>query len=118
MQVIASEIEFALVAADEGGFGLPASGFPRSQSTDVDLDPTDATPIAVLRGFDVQFDPDGDGRPLGNLDVRLGVAATEDVIVDDVARLRVTVEAVFGLRDWTEEWDDAHGATIYFYVVA
>ena len=74
--------------------------------------PPVSNPVALLRGFDVSFEPDseGEGRPLGHLDVRVAV---EEVIADTV-----TVRVTFGLRDWTGGWDDEHGATVSFAVIA
>jgi hypothetical protein len=66
---------------------------------------------AVLRGFDVGFAPRED-RYLGNLDVRL------EATVDGDAVGRVMVKAIFGLRDWSNEWDDEYEGKIFFSVIA
>jgi hypothetical protein len=69
---------------------------------------------AVLTGFDVAFTREGDepDHHLGNLEVRL------DATIDSLAPQRVNVDAWFGLRDWSEEWDDPYEGEIFVTVIA
>ena len=84
---------------------------PRTQRTEVVF----ATPVtqatAFVQGFDVSFSPRNDHH-LGQLDVRL------DATFDTLAPQRVNVDVVYGLRDWSNEWDDNYEGTINFTVVA
>lgn len=66
---------------------------------------------AFLRGFDVGFSP-RDDHHLGNLDVRL------EADIDPLAPQRVNVTATFGLRDWSNEWDDDYEGEVFATVVA
>jgi hypothetical protein len=66
---------------------------------------------AIVRGFDVAFSPLGD-RPFGQLEVRL------DATIDPLAPQRVNVDVVYGLRDWSNGWDDNYEGEIHFTVVA
>ena len=49
-------------------------------------------------------------RPLGNLEVRLG-----EPIKDSPTKYSIPV--TFGLRDWSNDWDDRHGAEIQITVI-
>lgn len=84
---------------------------PRSSRKEVIFSAPVTQAAALLRGFDVAFSPRSDHH-LGNLEVRLEAA------IDPLAPQRVNVEAVFGLRDWTESWDDNYEGEIHFTVVA
>jgi hypothetical protein len=66
---------------------------------------------AIIRGFDVAFSP-RDDHHLGQLEVRL------DATIDSLAPQRVNVDVVYGLRDWSNEWDDNYEGEIHFTVVA
>jgi hypothetical protein len=84
---------------------------PQTQSTEV-VFPSDVTQAtAFLAGFDVAFSP-RDDHHLGNLEVRLEAA------IDSLAPRRVNVDAIFGLRDWSGDWDDNYEGEIFFTVVA
>jgi hypothetical protein len=76
--------------------------------------PANATQAtAILTGFNAAFSPSDGDHHLGNLEVRLSarfVAATPSAIVE--------VAAVFGLRDWSGEWDDKYEGVVRFAVVA
>jgi hypothetical protein len=83
---------------------------PRSDRAEVIFPAPVTQAAAMLRGFDVGFSPRGDHH-LGNLEVRL------EATIDPLAPQRVTVEAVFGLRDWSGDWDDTYEGEIFFTVV-
>lgn len=84
---------------------------PRSDTEEVIFSAPVTQFAAILRGFDVSFSP-RDDHHLGNLEVRL------DAKVDRLARQRVNVTAVFGLRDWSGSWDDEYEGEVHFTVVA
>jgi hypothetical protein len=67
--------------------------------------------VAILTGFNAAFTPNDDHN-LGNLEVRL------NAVIDSLAPQRVTVTAWFGLRDWSDEWDDKYEGTVDFAVIA
>lgn len=84
---------------------------PREDTENVRFPAAITQAAAVLRGFDVGFAPRED-RYLGNLDVRLEATLDRDVVG------RVNVTATFGLRDWSNEWDDEYEGKIFFSVIA
>ena len=84
---------------------------PRSDVAEVIFSGPVSQAAAILRGFDVGFSP-RDDHHLGNLEVRL------DATIDPLAPQRVNVEAIFGLRDWSGDWDDNYEGEIHFTVVA
>jgi hypothetical protein len=83
---------------------------PQRHSAEV-IFPTGVTQAtAILAGFDVAFSP-RDDHHLGKLEVRL------ESTIDPLAPRRVNVDAIFGLRDWSGEWDDNYEGEIFFTVV-
>jgi len=66
---------------------------------------------AILRGFDVAFSPRNDHH-LGKLEVRL------EASIDSLAPQRVNVEVTYGLRDWSNNWDDNYEGELHFVVIA
>lgn len=84
---------------------------PRSDTAEVIFAAPVTQAAAMLRGFDVGFSP-RDDHHLGNLEVRL------EASIDPLAPQRVNVEAIFGLRDWSGDWDDNYEGEIHFTVVA
>lgn len=115
MQIQTGEVTFSMRRKGEDladGEVLEGGDFPRSRIITVGgFEAPIKNPAVFLTGFDVEFEPaSGEGRPFGNLDVRLEVA---DPLAD-----AVEIKAIFGLRDWSGDWDDEHQATIQFTVVA
>jgi hypothetical protein len=84
---------------------------PRQETAEVVFASAVTQATAILAGFDVAFSP-RDDHELGNLEVRL------ESTIDSLAPQRVNVEATFGLRDWSGEWDDDYEGEIFFTVVA
>ena len=84
---------------------------PRTDSGEVIFSGPVAQAAALLRGFDVAFSPRNDHH-LGKLEV--GLEAT----IDPLAPQRVNVDVTYGLRDWSNEWDDNYEGEIRFLVVA
>ncbi len=83
---------------------------PRRLSTEVVFDTGVTQATAILSGFDVAFSPRNDHH-LGRLEVRL------ESSIDPLAPRRVNVAAIFGLRDWSGEWDDDYEGEVFFSVV-
>lgn len=120
MQVRNAETTFQMLRKGEPlpeDENLTGGDFPRFKLVEVGgFTPPVSSPAALLTGFDVEFEEsesgafEGEGRPLGHMDVRVAV---EDVF-DDTVTIRVT----FGLRDWSGDWDDEHRGTVRFTVLA
>ncbi|MGH8924607.1 MAG: hypothetical protein ACRDWA_08250 [Acidimicrobiia bacterium] len=87
------------------GFG------PRTDTGEVIFSDPVTQAAAILRGFDVSFSPRNDHH-LGKLEVGL------EASIDPLAPQRVNVEVTYGLRDWSNEWDDNYEGEIHFVVVA
>jgi len=88
---------------------LEGSG-PREDRQEVVFSGPVTQAAAFLKGFDVAFSDEND-HELGNLEIRL--TAT----IDSLAPQRVFVDAVFGLRDWSGEWDDHYEGEILVTVI-
>lgn len=89
---------------------LRGSG-PRERTREVIFSAPVTQAAAMLRGFDVAFSNRSDHH-LGSLEVRLSAK------IDPLAEQRVNVTAVYGLRDWSGDWDDAYEGEIRVTVVA
>jgi hypothetical protein len=63
---------------------------------------------AGITGYKAQFERRQDHH-LGELDIRLQTTVDAHT---------VTVEGIFGLCDWSGNWDDSYGGRIDFVVVA
>jgi hypothetical protein len=89
-----------------------AKGFgPRTDEAEVVFSGPVTQATAFLRGFDVAFSP-RDDHHFGKLEV--GLEAT----IDTLAPQRVNVDVTYGLRDWSNNWDDNYEGEIRFVVVA
>ncbi|ATQ77128.1 hypothetical protein CR152_23380 [Massilia violaceinigra] len=84
---------------------------PRRESTEVVFPTAVTQATALLIGFDAAFSP-RDDHHFGNLEIRL------ETEIDPLAPRRVNVHAVFGLRDWSGDWDDHYEGEVFFSVVA
>ena len=122
MQVINLTIAFPEIrfnATDFPGGTDPDDVFPRTTPSvgggitlDIDVVEFESAPTqvtAILTGFRVWFQEPSD-RELGLLEVRVGVPVQ---ITDTQYRIPVT----FGLRDWSGNWDDEHGAEVHVAVI-
>jgi hypothetical protein len=85
---------------------------PQEEETEVVFPTPVAQATAILTGFDVAFSRDDGDHELGNLEVSL------ESQIDPLAPQRVNVTALFGLRDWSEEWDDFYEGEVFFSVIA
>ena len=89
-------------------FGNHEGSGPRTATQDVAFGTALTQATAILTGFNVSFvQSDGDHH-LGNLDVRL---------TSSIIGTSVRVQATFGLRDWSGNWDDKYAGQIFFTVV-
>jgi len=86
---------------------------PRSDTKIITLPAAASQVTALLTGFNAAFSPSDGDHHLGNLDVRLSAR-----FVTAVPSTAVEVRATFGLRDWSNEWDDKYEGVVRFAVVA
>jgi len=122
MQVINLTIVFPEIRFNELDFPNgtdPDSVFPRTTplvgggiTPEIDIvefatAPTQVT--AILSGFRVWFQDPSD-RDLGSLEVRVGVPVR-------LTDTRYQIPVTFGLRDWSGDWDDEHGAEVRVAVI-
>ncbi len=84
---------------------------PRSARSEVVFSAPVTQATAIVRGFDVAFSP-RDDHHLGQLEVRL------DATIDALAPQRVNVDVIYGLRDWSNDWDDNYEGEVHFTVIA
>lgn len=125
MQIKPLQIEFPELKLSDFGI-LPAgtesdSIFPRTSPRvdaaiggnidEVVFDDPPEQVFAILTGFRVWFQDSSD-RPFGNLEVRVG-----DPVKVEESDVRYRVPVTFGLRDWSGDWDDEHGAVINVMVI-
>jgi hypothetical protein len=85
---------------------------PRTQSQPVEFGVPLTQAAAILTGFNAAYSPSDGDHHLGNLEIRL------DARIDPGAIGRVVVDITFGLRDWSNEWDDRYEGVVNFAVVA
>ena len=64
--------------------------------------------VAGIQGTQFGFSP-RDDHHLGKVSIILDTSISADV---------VTVEATFGVRDWSDNFDDDYEGTVYFAVIA
>jgi len=86
---------------------------PRQDTKTVTLGANASQAIAVLTGFNAAFSPSDGDHHLGNLDIRLRTR-----FINPTPSTLVEVTATFGLRDWSDEWDDKYEGVVRFAVVA
>ncbi|HEY4365755.1 MAG TPA: hypothetical protein VGN07_00855 [Steroidobacteraceae bacterium] len=99
------------IKSDQISFNSFEGSGPRTATQDVLFDAPVSQAVAILTGFNAAFTPNDDHH-LGNLEVRVNAA------IDALVPQRVTVTATFGLRDWSNEWDDKYEGTVDFAVFA
>jgi hypothetical protein len=122
MQVINLTISFPEIRFNETDFPPdtdPDDVFPRTTPSvgagiTPDIDVVSSTPrrqqvTAILTGFRAWFQEPSD-RELGLFEVQVGVPIK---LSDTQYRIPVT----FGLRDWSGDWDDEHGAEVRVAVI-
>jgi hypothetical protein len=99
------------IRKDSISFNSMDGSGPRSDTKDVIFTNPVTQAEAILTGFNAAFSPSDDDHHLGNLEIRLRAE------IDTLAPTRVVVTAVFGLRDWSGEWDDRYEGTVNFAVI-
>ena len=96
---------------------LPFNSFegsgPRTDTKLITLGANATQATAVLTGFNAAFSPSDGDHHLGNLDIRLSAR-----FVSPPPSAVVEVTVTFGLRDWSNEWDDKYEGVVRFAVVA
>lgn len=88
---------------------LKGSG-PRNARNEVLFPSAITQAAAFLKGFDVAFSP-RDDHHLGNIEIRI------DATIDTLAPQRVFVDVIYGLRDWSGDWDDNYEGEVFVTVV-
>jgi hypothetical protein len=81
---------------------------PQTQSVTVTFGSAVTQAAAILTGFDVEYSG-GNDHHLGRLDVELNVGAINGA--------SVVVSIQYGLRDWSDNWDDLYDGTVSFAVI-
>jgi hypothetical protein len=84
---------------------------PRTTRSEVVFSGPVTQATAIVRGFDVAFSPRNDHH-LGQVEIRL------EATIDPLAPQRVNVDVTYGLRDWSNEWDDDYEGEVHFTVIA
>lgn len=92
------------------GFNSWSGSGPQEASADIMLDADAVQATAIMTGFNAAYSPSDDDHHLGNLEIRLRTETVTPRIV------RVTV--LFGLRDWSGDWDDRYEGIVDFAVIA
>ena len=92
-------------------FGPVTGVGPRAETETVTLPAPVRDATAFLTGFHVEFTPLEDHN-FGELSVQVAVEAIEPTSG------QVTVLCTYGLRDWSDTFDDAYDGTIFFAVIS
>ncbi len=90
-------------------FGSSEGSGPRTASRIFNFTSPVSKAISILTGTSFGFSEADDDHHLGRIITRL-----ETFIDDDV----VTVEGTFGVRDWSNEWDDRYEGSMQFVLLA
>ena len=91
-------------------FGPLSGSGPRVTTTTVTMTPPVSQATAFLTGFILQFSG-GDDHHLGQLDVQV------EVPPGGINGPTVTVKVTYGLRDWSDGWDDQYDGRVDFAVI-
>jgi hypothetical protein len=87
------------------------SGFGPQVSTTIVVMPSAVTKAtAILTGFLAEYSGNNDHH-LGQIDVQVAVPP------GGVNGTAVTVNITYGLRDWSDNWDDQYDGTVFFSVI-
>jgi hypothetical protein len=89
-------------------FGPFSGSGPQTQSQTVTFSSPVTQATAILTGFIAEYSG-GNDHHLGQLNVQVSVGA--------VAGASVVVNAQFGLRDWSGNWDDQYDGQIFVSVI-
>jgi hypothetical protein len=94
---------------DSQTFGPVSGTGPITTIKSVTLPAAVTQATAILTGFLVEFSH-GDDHHLGQLYVLV-------LVLGAPSGANVSVQIVYGLRDWSGNWDDQYDGTIFFAVV-
>lgn len=89
-------------------FGPFSDSGPQTQSQTVIFPAPVTQAAAILTGFIAEFSG-GDDHNLGQLNVQVSVGA--------ISGASVVINAQFGLRDWSGDWDDKYDGQIFVAVI-
>jgi hypothetical protein len=92
-------------------FGPFSGSGPRVTTTTVTFPSAVTQATAILTGFVAEFSG-GNDHHLGQLDIQVAVPS------GGINGTNVSVNATFGLRDWSGDWDDQYDGEIFFSVIA
>ncbi len=81
---------------------------PRTSTKDITFSSNVTQAIAILTGSDFGFSP-RDDHHLGRVDIKVDA---------NILGNTVSVTATFGVRDWSDNFDDDYEGTVYFAVLA
>jgi hypothetical protein len=91
-------------------FGAVSGAGPQVTTTTVTFGSAVSQAQALLSGFVVEFSG-GDDHHLGQLDVQVSVPA------GGISGNTVSVQVIYGLRDWSGNWDDRYDGEVFFVVI-
>jgi len=96
------------IRTDSISFDRFSGSGPRTDTKDIAFAGTVTQAIAVLTGADFGFSP-RDDHHLGTVDLKVDA---------NILGSTVRVTATFGVRDWSDNWDDDYEGTLYFAILA
>jgi hypothetical protein len=91
-------------------FGPVSGSGPQVQTTTVTFTPPVSQATAILTGFIAEFSG-GDDHHLGQLDIQVNIPP------GGINGANVIVNVIFGLRDWSGNWDDRYDGQVFFAVI-
>lgn len=98
------------IKPDHIDFGKKSGSGPQTATKTVTMDAPVTKAIAILTGFNVEYS-NNDDHHLGLLEVQVSVPP------GGVTGSDVTVNVSYGLRDWSDSWDDVYDGHVYFTVI-
>lgn len=96
------------IREDSIGFNRFRGSGPRTDNKSVTFPGNVVKATVFLTGADFGFSP-RDDHHLGMVDLKVD---------STIAGAAVNVTATFGVRDWSDNWDDDYEGRIYFAVIA
>lgn len=90
-------------------FGSSKGSGPRKASQVFNFTSPVSQAIAILTGTSFGFSEEDDDHHLGRIVTKLDRSIDDDV---------VTVEGTFGVRDWSNDWDDKYEGSMQFVLLA
>ena len=99
------------IIPDSKSFNSFERSGPRQETRTVTFSGPVTQATAILTGFNAAFSPSDGDHHLGNLEIQLRTQ------INAVAPQQVDVTITFGLRDWSNEWDDKYEGVINYVVI-